>query len=112
MVALNSFSYKENPELACTIEHVLPRSKGGRDDVNNIVFACSRCNQLRGSVPYEVFREFARSILQSYPNTNVIQLRKVLQLYLYDLVELLANKPKLLRDAARLTLFQFDQWKK
>jgi 5-methylcytosine-specific restriction endonuclease McrA len=33
--------------LACTAEHLLPRSEGGGDDSNNIVAACSHCNRTR-----------------------------------------------------------------
>ena len=32
-----------------TLDHVLPRSKGGEDISSNVVCACSRCNQDKGS---------------------------------------------------------------
>ena len=31
-----------------TIDHVLPRSKGGDDSWNNLVVACSKCNTVKG----------------------------------------------------------------
>jgi DNA-directed RNA polymerase subunit RPC12/RpoP len=31
-----------------TLDHVLPRSKGGRDTWSNLVVACSRCNTRKG----------------------------------------------------------------
>lgn len=32
-----------------TIDHVLPRSRGGKDHVGNMVVACFRCNHRKGS---------------------------------------------------------------
>ncbi|MEM0951383.1 MAG: HNH endonuclease [Cyanobacteria bacterium P01_H01_bin.74] len=32
-----------------TIDHVIPRSKGGQNTWNNVVVACQRCNTLKGS---------------------------------------------------------------
>jgi 5-methylcytosine-specific restriction endonuclease McrA len=32
-----------------TMDHVLPRSKGGKTTWNNIVMACTRCNTLKGN---------------------------------------------------------------
>lgn len=37
-----------NPR-ACTVEHLIPLSKGGRDDIRNAVTACARCNNNRGN---------------------------------------------------------------
>lgn len=31
-----------------TLEHIIPKSKGGSDEIDNLVMACFRCNQLRG----------------------------------------------------------------
>jgi 5-methylcytosine-specific restriction endonuclease McrA len=31
-----------------TIDHVIPRSKGGSDDIDNLVGACRLCNNRRG----------------------------------------------------------------
>lgn len=30
-----------------TIDHVVPRSKGGTDDLSNLVVACKQCNTLK-----------------------------------------------------------------
>lgn len=33
----------------CTIDHVVPKSKGGKHMWSNIVLSCSKCNQKKGS---------------------------------------------------------------
>lgn len=33
-----------------TVDHVVPRSRGGRHDWDNLVTACKRCNQKKGSL--------------------------------------------------------------
>jgi len=38
-----------------TVDHVVPRSRGGRHDWNNLTTACKRCNQIKGNyLPEEV----------------------------------------------------------
>lgn len=36
-------------EDARTVDHILPISKGGTDDPDNLVAACSRCNYSKGN---------------------------------------------------------------
>ena len=36
-------------EDATTVDHILPISKGGTDDPDNLVAACSRCNYSKGN---------------------------------------------------------------
>lgn len=36
-------------ENATTVDHVLPISKGGTDDPDNLVAACTRCNYSKGN---------------------------------------------------------------
>lgn len=38
-----------------TRDHIIPRSAGGPTTAFNLVGACYRCNQEKGSLPYEVF---------------------------------------------------------
>jgi hypothetical protein len=40
-----------------TREHVVPRSKGGGDDDDNIVMACGRCNHDRGDLEPSSFSQ-------------------------------------------------------
>ncbi len=42
------------PEAAwdrLTVDHVVPRSRGGRNALTNLVLACGRCNRRRGAMP-------------------------------------------------------------
>ncbi|WNJ21453.1 HNH endonuclease [Pontibacter sp. G13] len=36
-----------------TIDHVIPKSSGGRDTWDNLVTACQKCNSKKGSLPLE-----------------------------------------------------------
>ncbi|MBE9102725.1 HNH endonuclease [Vacuolonema iberomarrocanum] len=40
-----------------TIDHILPRSLGGSDDLDNLALACSRCNQRRYNFIVGIDRE-------------------------------------------------------
>ena len=42
-----------------TRDHVLPQSQGGSYRVENLVLACKRCNNVRGSMAYSAFVELA-----------------------------------------------------
>jgi len=44
-----------SPHLA-TLDHVLPRSKGGPLNAANLVLACQACNNQRGIMDAEEFR--------------------------------------------------------
>lgn len=44
-----------------TVDHVVPRSRGGRHDWANLATACKRCNQIKGScLPEEVHMRLIR----------------------------------------------------
>lgn len=36
------------PIQRATVEHILPRTHGGTDALENVALACSRCNSLKG----------------------------------------------------------------
>lgn len=40
-----------------SLEHIVPRSEGGTDDIENLAMACVRCNNKRGTVGIEEFME-------------------------------------------------------
>lgn len=42
-------------DTMATKEHIVPRSKGGKDNIENLTIACYSCNTARGNKPIEVF---------------------------------------------------------
>lgn len=46
MVDLNG-----DPISRATLEHIIPRTHGGTDALENLGLACARCNQGKGSRP-------------------------------------------------------------
>jgi 5-methylcytosine-specific restriction endonuclease McrA len=47
------YCYKEFPEKKLTLDHVVPICRGGPHDWNNVVTACSACNNKKGSLSLE-----------------------------------------------------------
>src|ERR1700686_5146052 len=50
---------EERPELVwdmLTKDHLTPVSRGGSDDIGNIVPACFNCNRLKGTMTIDEFR--------------------------------------------------------
>lgn len=43
-------------EILPTLDHVIPVSAGGSNDISNLRLACGSCNNLRGSIPFDVFK--------------------------------------------------------
>ena len=55
------------------IEHVIPRSRGGTDSLNNLVLACNACNQAKGSQDIQTYLKGKPSVLRrvkKHLNTN------------------------------------------
>ncbi len=50
---------RETPEDAATLDHIIPKSQGGKYDINNLVCACRSCNAKRGSADAQ---EFLRTV--------------------------------------------------
>lgn len=38
-----------------TLDHVIPKSAGGSDDLDNLVACCKSCNTLKGAMPLDEF---------------------------------------------------------
>ena len=56
-----------------TLDHVLPRSKGGRDEWENLVTACKRCNGEKGDLLME---EWGRPEPQPYRPHHLLLVQK------------------------------------
>jgi 5-methylcytosine-specific restriction endonuclease McrA len=46
-----------------TIDHIIPKSKGGKDDFGNLRLACASCNSTRGSSDDIEFRKLRRAMM-------------------------------------------------
>lgn len=57
---------EEVPIKKVSIDHILPRSKGGPDTAANIHFTCLKCNRAKGNLLHEEFILFL-SLLDPYP---------------------------------------------
>lgn len=49
-----SFRSKDSTYRA-TVDHVVPKKKGGTNELTNLVAACSRCNNAKGELDYDEF---------------------------------------------------------
>ncbi len=54
---------KTPPEITLEVDHINPKSRKGKDDINNLLTACFDCNRGKGKVP-----------LGNIPNTLAINL--------------------------------------
>ena len=75
----NRCQYCDKPAAPLTIDHIIPRNKGGQDTWENLVTACIRCNTKKGNY---LLKETQMSLLkkprkpskifqlQSYVNKN------------------------------------------
>jgi hypothetical protein len=50
---------RRDPNCKSTIDHIVPKTFGGRK-LNNVVRACAGCNNVRGHAPAEVWESFMR----------------------------------------------------
>ena len=96
----------EMKNLVATIDHVIPRGAGGSDDPYNIVISCYRCNNLKSDLPAEAFRQFAKTVIQKFPNATTTVLRRSMTIYLMHLVESAMHKKSEVNRALSLSLLK------
>ena len=58
-----------------TLEHVVPRSRGGHATPENALVACRSCNRRRGSRPVDAY---ARELVREGADVDLLTLRKCL----------------------------------
>ena len=58
-----------------TLEHVVPRSRGGHATPENALVACRSCNRRRGSKPVDAY---VRDLLREGADVDVLRLRRTL----------------------------------
>jgi len=58
-----------------TLEHVVPRSRGGHATAENAVVACRSCNKRRGSRPVDAY---VRDLLREGADVDLVALRRSL----------------------------------
>lgn len=49
-----------NEDMSATIDHVVPRSRGGTNDKRNKRIACKRCNNEKGDMLPDEYTEFMK----------------------------------------------------
>jgi 5-methylcytosine-specific restriction endonuclease McrA len=47
---------RQTPQVILEIDHIIPKSKGGTDHINNLVTSCFDCNRGKGNIPLAVLR--------------------------------------------------------
>ena len=58
---------------ATEIEHVIPKSKGGTNSVHNLVIACRKCNELKGTLS---LKEFSKLVSKDFSHLEPRKLPK------------------------------------
>jgi 5-methylcytosine-specific restriction endonuclease McrA len=58
-----------------TVEHVVPRSRGGHTTADNVLVACRPCNRRRGSRPVDAY---VRDLLREGADVDLVALRRAL----------------------------------
>ncbi len=76
----------KNCKSSPTIDHIIPRSRGGEQSWKNSVTACIKCNQKKGNkTPTEAKMALTKKPIQ--PTINEFALRKMKLMGVRDLIE-------------------------
>ena len=108
MIAYKSDYDPYRKGLVVTEEHKLARAFGGGNERENILYACYRCNNLRGHIPFVAFDNFARVVIKKYPNMPTPVLRNALNMYLMHLIDIALVNKRALNTASSLALLKIQ----
>lgn len=56
---------RKNPEI-CSLDHLLPKSRGGKNEIDNIGLACKQCNAMKGTMTDVEFRAFLKEYVARF----------------------------------------------
>ena len=79
---------KEMEPSKLTKDHVFPRSKGGANDMDNIIMVCKTCNSSKGNM--DLFEWYAE-IRKEWPPLNIL-IHYLKNIYLYSIENGLMDK--------------------
>lgn len=99
----------EQRECSASVDHKIPKNLGGQNTHENYVISCARCNQLKGSLPYVVFKTFSNMVLVLHPNLPLPIIRNSLNLYTMHLLDMACNNAKAMRDASTMALLRLKE---
>jgi hypothetical protein len=99
-------------EKEATLDHVIPRSKKGSNDITNTVICCQRCNGLKGNISYEIFVEFARTVIKPYPDVPTPVLRSSLRVFIETLAEIAIQNRRETNKALSISLLYLSEYVK
>lgn len=74
-------------KLIRTKEHIVPKSKGGKNNLYNLIYACTECNSLRGNKDFIELREYIKNILENNKSIKI----KNYTFNRIDLIKILKN---------------------
>jgi len=63
-------------DVILTLDHCIPRSKGGSNTPNNLVTACRRCNSARGARPMTIFATVVAEYIEADPADVMRRVRR------------------------------------
>ena len=92
--------------LSATEDHKIPRNLGGSNDRDNLVIACGRCNHIKASIPYTIFKVFSDMVLRAFPDLPTPLLRNTLNRYIMHLLENAVENKKAMRDASTIAMLK------
>lgn len=67
---------RSSPEVELQVDHIVPQAKGGSDDVDNLITACSECNYAKNDTHLSDFSYLKNSFEEQVKSLKDIQKRR------------------------------------